>query len=146
MVAGIILAGYRNVGGDVPDGILQTAISRGSNIAGGACAFMGVCGAAVGVGIAFSLLLQASPLTPRERRLVQTLTQAVLKEIAQLEAARCCQRDGWIALSTCAELSREILPIPLKAEHRLVCGQRHLNRECLGKACRLYPSAEPRRQ
>ena len=140
MIAGIIMAAYGNLGGDVSDELLQTAISRGSGIAGGSCAFMGVCGAAIGVGIAFSLLLQANPLTARERRIVQSVTQAVLKEIAQLDAARCCQRDGWIALSTCAELSKEILPIPLKAEYRLVCSQQHLNRECLGKACRLYPA------
>lgn len=141
MVAGIILAGYRNVGGKVPDDILQTAISRGSDIAGGACAFMGVCGAAAGVGIALSLLLQASPLTARERQTVQRVTQEVLRRIAQWQAARCCQREGWIALSTVAELSGEVLPIPLKAEYRLVCSQRQLNRECLGQACPLFPGS-----
>jgi 7,8-dihydro-6-hydroxymethylpterin dimethyltransferase len=139
MVAGIILAVYRNMGGDVSEDVIQTAISRGGGIAGGFCAFMGVCGAVVGVGIAFSLLLKASPVTARERQTVQSVTQAVLKEMAQLQAARCCQREGWIALSLCAELSKDILPIPLKAEYRLVCSQQHVNKECLGKACPLYP-------
>lgn len=141
MVAAIILAGYRNVGGKVPDDILQTAISRGCAIAGGACAFVGVCGAAAGVGIALSLLLQASPLTARERQTVQRVTQEVLRRIAQWQAARCCQREGWIALSTVAELSGEVLPIRLEAEYRLVCSQRQLNRECLGQACPLFPGS-----
>jgi hypothetical protein len=139
MVPGIILAVYRNLGGEIPETLVETGISRGGNIAGGFCGFMGICGAAVGVGIAFSLLLDANPVKPGQRQLVQSATQAALKEIAGLEAARCCQRDSWIALVKAAELSKSMLAVTLRADHRLLCEQRHQNRECLGKRCPLHP-------
>ena len=140
MVPGVILATYRNLGGDVSEEMIESGISRGSGVAGGFCGFMGVCGAALGVGIAFSLLIGASPTKAEERRIVQSVTQNVLKDIARLKAARCCQRDCSIALSKAAELSETVLPIVLRARHRLVCSQQELNKECLGRACRLYPS------
>ncbi len=143
LVPGVILASYRNLGGDISGEAIEAGISRGSGVAGGFCGFMGVCGAAVGVGVAFSLLVDANPTKARERRIVQNAAQAVLKEIARLKAARCCQRDCWIALSTAAELSAAILPLALRAEHRIVCSQQDLNRECLGKACRLHPANVP---
>jgi MoaA/NifB/PqqE/SkfB family radical SAM enzyme/2-polyprenyl-3-methyl-5-hydroxy-6-metoxy-1,4-benzoquinol methylase len=139
MVPGVILATYRNSGGDIARDVIESGIERGRSVAGGFCGFMGVCGAAVGVGIAFSLMIGANPTKARERRIVQGITQRVLAEIAKLKAARCCQRDGWIALSKAAELSASLLPVTLKADYRLVCSQQDLNKECLGKACRLHP-------
>ena len=75
---------------------------------------MGVCGAAVGVGIAFSLLLGATPVTPAHRRQVQAAVQAVLGELTLQDAARCCQRECWLALRKAAALSRDLLPVPLR--------------------------------
>lgn len=141
MVPAVILTTYRNRGGDIPPDVIESGISRGRNVAGGFCGFMGVCGAAVGVGISFSLLLDANPTKAAERRVVQQVTASVLSQIAKLKAARCCQRDCWIALSRAAELSGDLLPIPLKADHRLVCSQQDLNQECLGRACRLHPGS-----
>ncbi len=138
MIPAVILATYRNLGGDVDDKTILSGISRGLSIAGGACAFMGACGAAIGAGIGFSLLLEATPVKPGERQAVQTITWKALKDIANLKAARCCQRDGWIALKKCAELSKGLLPITLRAEHRLVCNQVNRNAECLGNDCPLF--------
>ncbi len=137
LVPGIILTTYRNLGGPMPSSIIKTGIDRGAKVAGGYCAFMGVCGAAIGVGIAFSLILDANPLKPKERKIVQSVTQAVLAEIAALKAARCCQRDSWIALKKAAELSQTFLPIALNAEKRLTCHQQHQNTECMGINCPL---------
>jgi len=144
LVPGIILATFRNLGGDIPPSIITEGIKRGSTIAGGHCAFMGVCGAAVGVGISFSLILDANPLKPSERKTVQTATQAVLAEIAKLKAARCCQRDSWIALKKAAELSSTILPITLLANASVVCRQQKNNKECLGSDCPLLKANRKR--
>ncbi len=140
MVPGVILAAYRNLGGDVPERTIEAGIDRGRSVAGGFCGFMGVCGAAVGVGVAFSLLVDANPTKAAERKLVQGATQAALGEIARLDAARCCQRDCWIALTKAAELSASLLPVTLKAESRIVCAQWRRNKECLGTTCPLHPS------
>ncbi len=138
LVPGIVLSTYRNLGGNLSASAIQTGIQRGNTVAGGHCAFMGACGAAVGVGIAFSLILGATPLTPKERKIAQNVTQITLKEIAKFKAARCCQRDSWIALKKAVELSEKYLEIPLKAEDRLECRQKDINKECLGKGCPLY--------
>jgi hypothetical protein len=138
LVPAVILATYRNRGGEVSPALLCAALERGKQITGGFCGLMGACGAALGVGIAFSLLLDANPLKPKPRQIAQTATQAVLQELASLEAGRCCQRDTWLALTKAAELSRELLPITLLAEAPLRCGQAKDNKECLGETCPLY--------
>ncbi|MFW6126758.1 MAG: DUF5714 domain-containing protein, partial [Thermodesulfobacteriota bacterium] len=63
---------------------------------------------------------------------------AVLQEQCGFAAARCCQRDSWLALKKAAELSKEYLPITLRADFPLHCRQAHQNRECLGTACPLW--------
>lgn len=135
LVPGVILAGYRSLGGRVSEDDIRTAIRRGARIAGGSCAFWGVCGAAAGVGIAFSLLLQANPLKGGARQAVQEAVRKVLAEIAAIRAARCCQRDCWIALRKAAELSGDLLPLPLQAAGSPLCRRQHLNRECEAASC-----------
>jgi hypothetical protein len=138
LVPGIILVAYRNAGGEISDSIIKNGVKRGSSVAGGYCAFMGVCGAAVGVGIAFSLILDANPLAPDKRKLVQRCTRAALEEISKVKAARCCQRDSWLALKKAASLSETYLPITLKSENDLICQQKRQNKECMGLECPLY--------
>ncbi len=138
LVPGIILSTYRNLGGDVTDSMIVEGIKRGNTVSGGHCAFMGVCGAAVGVGIAFSIIFRANPLTPKERKIAQNATLEALKEIAKFKAARCCQRDSYLALKKAKEFSKKYLDIELKAEYELKCQQKELNQECIGKACPLY--------
>jgi 7,8-dihydro-6-hydroxymethylpterin dimethyltransferase len=138
LVPGVILATYRNLGGEVSPDLLRTALRRGQGVPGGWCAFTGACGAALGVGIAFSLLLGANPVKPQERQQVQQIIQAVLKEQSIFAAARCCQRDSWLALKKAAELSKNYLPLALQADFPLRCTQAHQNRECLGTACPLW--------
>jgi hypothetical protein len=139
LVPGIVLATYRALGGDIPAETISRGIRRGARVPGGACAFMGSCGAAVGAGIAFSLILRGNPLKAAERRIAQTVASACLADLAALEAERCCQRESWIALRKAAELSRLHLPIPLRAEAPLVCAQAARNKGCAGGACPLFP-------
>jgi len=135
LVPAVIVTGYRNAGGAVGEDHIRSALRRGTQIPGGSCGFMGCCGAAVGVGIAFSILLEANPVKGRERHLAQQATQAALAEIASVNAARCCQRDSWIALKKAAELSVQYLDRRLGAAHTLKCRQQAKNRECAGPRC-----------
>jgi hypothetical protein len=142
LVPGVILATYRNLGGDLSDAKIRSGIRRGSEIPGGACGFMGACGAAVGTGIAFSVMLESNPLAPRERRTAQAVTSAVLAEMSKLEAARCCQRECFIAFEKAAELSKTLLPLELRADGPIACEQMDANDECLGPECPLYATVE----
>ncbi len=135
MVPAIILATYRNLGGDLSPELIRTGINHGRQVAGGSCAFTGACGAATGVGIAFGLILGSSPVKGKERRTVMSATHDVIGDLGQFEAARCCQRDCFLALKRAVELSAALLPINLIADEVLHCGQRNQNQECMGAQC-----------
>ncbi len=134
-VPGVILACYRNSGGSITDEDIITAIDRGKSVPGGACGFLGTCGAVLGVGIAFGIIFKSSPLTAKPRQKLQHLMQAVLAEQGKYESARCCQRETWTALEAAAALSKEHLQVELKAEGDVKCRQQKKNKECILKAC-----------
>lgn len=135
LAPGIILATYRNLGGRLTDDQIRSGITRGSKIPGGSCGFLGVCGAASGVGAAVAVILESNPVRGSQRRLAQSATQRALSVIASLDAARCCQRDLWLALRAAEALSAEALPISLRAQTPLQCRQASENVECIGAAC-----------
>lgn len=138
MVPGVILAAYRNSGGEISREVINAGIDRGSNVPGGACGFWGSCGAAIGSGIAAALILDATPLTPNPRQQAQEFTARILAAIAEITGGRCCQRETWLALMHTARLSEEFLGIRMKADSALHCDQYRQNRECIRKQCPLW--------
>ncbi|MEJ2200751.1 MAG: DUF5714 domain-containing protein [Desulfuromonadaceae bacterium] len=139
LVPGIILATCRNLGGPVDEAMIRQGIDRGARIIGGSCAYLGICGAATGVGVAFSLLLAANPIKAQERQQTQQAVLAALTEISQQTAARCCQRDAVLALQAAARCSETLLGLHLRADALLECQQQGHNRECQGHHCPLAP-------
>jgi len=138
LVPAVILTALRNSGNVITDEQITTAIERGSTIAGGACAFLGICGAAAGVGIAFSVLLAATPYDGNKRQDVQRVTQKVLGDICGYAAPRCCQRDCWIALKSASEMLHDKLGTTL-AVAAIPCRQFSKNKECIFDKCPLWP-------
>jgi hypothetical protein len=108
-------------------------------VGGGSCGFMGICGAATGVGIGFSILLETTPLKATARQTVQGIVQQVLAEIAGYEAARCCQRDCWIALRAGLRIAAGLFNLNLPVVEPFNCTQMARNKECLGVDCPLWP-------
>jgi MoaA/NifB/PqqE/SkfB family radical SAM enzyme/SAM-dependent methyltransferase len=139
LVPAVILTALRNAGNQVTDEQIITAIQRGQTIAGGACAFLGACGAAVGVGTAFSVLLGANPYDGDKRQTVQQVTQEVLEKIASYKAPRCCQRDCWLALKEASRLLKERLGIALSVNDAVTCKQFPNNKECIHDRCPFWP-------
>ena len=139
LVPAIILTALRNAGHDITDAQIITGIERGQTIAGGACAFIGACGAALGVGIAFSVLLGANPYEGEKRQIVQRVTQKVLGKIASYNAPRCCQRDCWLALQEASTLLEEKLGKRLTVNYPMTCEQFSKNKECVHDQCPLWP-------
>ncbi len=138
MIPGIILACYRNSGGDIKAETIVTGIRRGGDIPGGVCGFWGACGAAVGAGIAVAIILAATPLTPSPRQLAQSFSAKILKLISGYRGGRCCQRETWLALTETARLSESILSVPMTAGGEIHCSQYLKNRECIRKQCPLW--------
>ncbi|MFH1153515.1 MAG: DUF5714 domain-containing protein [Pseudomonadota bacterium] len=135
ILPGVILAAFRNSGGALDNDRILAGIQRGKAVPGGVCAFWGTCGAVTGAGIALGIILESSPLKPRPRRIVQEITAAIIKELATIEAARCCQRETWTVLKMVGDLSLKVLGVELKAEGSVSCAQKHLNKECALKQC-----------
>ncbi len=138
LVPAVILTSLRNAGTDITDDQIITGIERGQTVAGGACAFLGICGAAVGVGIAFSVLLAATPYGGDKRQFVQQVTHRVLGEIVHFDAPRCCQRDCWIALQAASKLVKDKFGKTL-AIAIIACEQFPNNKECIHNKCPLWP-------
>ncbi len=138
LVPGIMVATYRNRGGAISREAILTAIERGSKVPGGVCGFWGTCGAAAGVGIGMSMLLAATPLTPKARQVVQQATARVLGRIGETQGARCCQRESVIALKEAARLSAGLLPVALLAASPFQCRQQGKNKECIKHRCPLW--------
>ncbi len=143
LVPAAILAALRNAGYGVSDEQIRTGIQRGQTVAGGACAFLGACGAALGAGIAFSVLMGANPYHGDRRQAVQQMTGIVLGKISSYRAPRCCQRDSWLALRAASKLLREDLDFELTVDHVITCEQFQENRECIHGQCPLWPGREP---
>lgn len=143
MVPAVILTAMRNSGYFISDEQIITGIERGQTIAGGACAFLGICGAAAGVGIAISVLTEATPYDGDKRQAVQRMTQQVLGEIAAYNAPRCCQRDCWIALQEASKLLKEEFSKTMTAGP-IVCDQFKENKECIHHRCPLWPRGQKR--
>ena len=69
---------------------------------------------------------------------------ACLAAIAAHDAARCGQRDAFIALTVAAEPARGLLGVAPTADERLVCTQVARNRDCEGACCEPHPEHEGR--
>lgn len=145
LVPAVILTALKNGGAAVTDEIILAAIRRGETVAGGACAYLGACGAAVGVGIALSLLTGADPLDGEARQAVQRATAAALEAVASYAAPRCCQRDAWLAVRVAAALLPGSAGLTLEADADLTCRQWRANAECIREDCPLWPAARPGR-
>lgn len=141
MVPAVILTALKNSGYPVSDKETHTAIERGKTISGGACAFLGACGAAIGVGIAASIVLKATPYDGDKRQTVQQVTRAVLARIASYKAPRCCQRDSWLALKEASAFLQEHAGKSLTVDS-FACGQFPQNKECIHEQCPLWSSGE----
>ena len=140
LIPGIILSTYRNLGGQITDEQIKAGIKRGAKLPGGACGFMGICGAAMGVGTAFAIILNSTPMQAQARRLSQLATYTCLGKIIEHEAPRCCQRESFICLNEAAKLSTSILPTALDIGTAPVCKQFSKNPTCIKRACPLFPA------
>lgn len=138
MVPGIILAAYRNAGGSLSDRDIEKGMDRAQIVPGGMCGFMGICGSAIGVGIAFGIIQKSTPLTPVQRQNMQQLVAQIGLKLSEVTAARCCQREVVTSLKIAAELSEHYLPIALTADAGFACEQYVENKECIGATCSLF--------
>ena len=137
IVPAVILAAVKNKGYPIPEGAEDKAIARGAIVPGGWCGFYGACGAAVGAGVAVSVLTKATPLTGKERALANEATSLALTRIAD-GYPRCCKRAGRQALEAAIDFLRDRVGIDLSMRQLTSCRYSERNKECPREGCPYY--------
>ena len=137
MVPVCIAVAVRNAGYPLPEGAIDRALERGAKVPGGWCGFYGACGAAIGVGIAVSVLSGATPLTGKERFLANKATACALERMLDVHP-RCCKRASRKALEAAVPFLRTHMGMDLVEGERVWCRFTERNRECPGEECSYY--------
>jgi len=134
----VLITAFHNNGGDIEfEECLNEAWKRGKKVPGGACGFLGVCGAAAGAGIFASIVCEATPLTADVWHVPQELTAKCLLKLTETGGPRCCKRTGRQAIEVAAAYARERygVEMPISNPH---CTFSSRNRECLRDNCPYY--------
>ena len=137
IVPGAIVAAVRNTGYALPEEAVEKALERGSKVPGGWCGLYGNCGAAVGVGIAVSVITGATPLTGKPRTLALAATSFALSHMLD-DQPRCCKRASRIAVRAAIEFLRDRLGITLPQSAKVKCAYTPRNRQCAQEACPFF--------
>jgi hypothetical protein len=142
ITAASIVAAAKNAGAAEMDRIYE-AISRAKKTPGGMCGTWGACGAAVGAGIAVSVLCRATPIKAREKSIATRIVATLHKTIADEEAPRCCKRMTRMATDAAAAYIRKTLNIPL-ADYsgKEECEYVDKNAECITNRCPYYGGSQ----
>jgi len=140
MVPAVIVAAVRNSGYQNGAALLEKAIDRASKIPGGWCGFYGDCGAAVGVGVAVSVISGATPLTGRPRTLAMGGTAYALSQMLDGQP-RCCKRASRQAVSAAVKYLGEQLDIILPFARPPACSYTQRNAECPHERCPYFARA-----
>lgn len=119
---------------------LLTMAMRGSSAPGGMCGFWGCCGAAVSVGMFFSIVTESNPLSRETWGMANKATGLCLQKIGEIGGPRCCKRDSLTAIKTAAELIESGLGVALDMPDKIVCRHFKGNKECLGRRCPYFPA------
>ena len=121
---------------------LDTACERAKNVLGGFCGFYGACGAAVGVGIYYSVFTGTTPVSVDTWADCNRATADALRRIAEITGPRCCKRCSFQALFSAAESAKNGLGIELRTDPDVKCHYSHRNLDCKGSDCPYYAGNE----
>lgn len=137
IVPGAIVTAVSNTGYILPDGATEKALERAARVPGGWCGLYGDCGAAVGVGIAVSVITGATPLTGKPRALALAATSQALALMLD-EQPRCCKRASRTAIRSAVDFLHEHLGINLHRVNNVSCTYSVRNKQCARKLCPYY--------
>jgi len=145
LVGSVLLAAYRNSGGNIDlSNALQEMAKRGKNIPGGICGFWGSCGAAISSGMFISIATKSTPLSTATWGLSNLMTASSLKNIGSIGGPRCCKRNSFISIKTAVQFAEEHLGVTMELPLEIKCTHFFRNKECLGEKCPFFPESSSR--
>lgn len=142
LVGAALLTAYNNCLPDSAKLDMQAALAevveRGQQVPGGACGYMGACGASISTGIFMSIVTRNTPFSTDIWRLCNLMTSRALEQVAENGGPRCCKRDSYLSVLTAIDFVKENLGVEMeKPEVR--CSRSQINEQCIGKKCPFSP-------
>ena len=142
LVGAALLTAYNNSLPDSSKLDLKEALAemreRGEQVPGGACGYMGACGASISTGIFLSIVTRNTPFSTDTWRLCNLMTSRALEQVAENGGPRCCKRDSYLSVLTAIDFVKENLGVEMeKPEVR--CSRSQINEQCIGKKCPFSP-------
>lgn len=119
---------------------LSEAKVRASKVLGGFCGNYGACGAAVGIGIFYSIFTKTTPLSTETWSRVNRATGMGLLKISEVEGPRCCKRNLYLALDSAIDTIASDLGLTLERPEEVICKYYPANQECKGLKCPYFPA------
>lgn len=143
LIAAVLVAAYRNAGGDAEPEKIDEAIKRGNSIPGGFCAGFGADAAAIACGIAVSLVKGNTVGAEHAagRSLAHALTGEGMLAVANNPGNRCCKRSVYSLLELATNYFNRSMGVVLEPPAaRIHCPFTARNKLCNGQACKYYPA------
>ena len=142
LVGAALLTAYNNAVADTMKIDLQSGLlevmSRGRQVPGGACGYMGACGAAISTGIFMSVVTRNTPLSTDTWQLCNLCTARALEQVALNGGPRCCKRDSYLSILTAVDFVKEHLGVEME-KPEVKCSRSRINNQCIGKKCPFSP-------
>lgn len=142
LVGAALLTAYNNCLPDSAKLDLEAALAemreRGEQVPGGACGYMGACGASISTGIFLSIVTRNTPFSTDTWRLCNLMTARALEQVAENGGPRCCKRDSYLSVLTAIDFVKEHLGVEMERPE-VRCSRSQINEQCIGKKCPFSP-------
>lgn len=142
LVGAALLTAYNNCLPDSNKLNLEEALAemreRGEQVPGGACGYMGACGASISTGIFLSIVTRNTPFSTDTWRLCNLCTARALEQVAENGGPRCCKRDSYLSVLTAIDFVKENLGVEM-VKPEVHCTRSQINEQCIGKKCPFSP-------
>lgn len=142
LVGAALLTAYNNSLPDSSKLDLEEALTemreRGEQVPGGACGYLGACGASISTGIFLSIVTRNTPFSTDTWRLCNLCTARALEQVALNGGPRCCKRDSYLSVLTAIDFVKENLGVEM-VKPEVHCTRSQINEQCIGKKCPFSP-------
>jgi len=142
LVGAALLTAYNNCLPDSAKLDMEEALAevkrRGEQVPGGACGYMGACGASISTGIFMSIVTRNTPFSTDTWRLCNLCTARALEQVAENGGPRCCKRDSYLSVLTAIDFVKEHLGVEME-KPEVKCSRSQINEQCIGKKCPFSP-------
>ena len=142
LVGAALLTAYNNCLPDSAKLNLEEALAemreRGEQVPGGACGYMGACGASISTGIFLSIVTRITPYSTDTWRLCNLCTARALEQVALNGGPRCCKRDSYLSLLAAIDFVKDNLGVEMD-KNEVICSRSKINEQCIGQKCPFAP-------